>query len=137
MISIVADTNVFISAILAPYGNEYKLLRLAQQGKIRLISSELILQELKKVLHYDKFDFTEEEIAEYLFWARSISHLVNPNVSLQVVKDDPSDNKILEAAVSAKVNYLVSGDNHLLKIREYNGIKILNATSLLEQIHLS
>jgi len=48
------------------------------------------------------------------------------------VKEDPTDNKFIECAVEAKANYIVSGDRHLLKIKKYEGIKIIKTTEILE-----
>ena len=51
-----------------------------------------------------------------------------------MVKDDPDDNKILECAYAAKVDYIITQDNHLLKLKEFEGIKIINPGDLLKKI---
>jgi len=62
----------------------------------------------------------------------SIADFVNPSETLKVVLEDPEDNRILECAVEAKANYVISGDLHLLKLRRYLYIEILNAAEFLE-----
>ncbi|MBS3905491.1 MAG: putative toxin-antitoxin system toxin component, PIN family [Syntrophaceae bacterium] len=63
-----------------------------------------------------------------------ISDFVNPSKTLSVVSEDAEDNRILECALEAKANYIVTGDIHLLKLGGYRDIKILNAVAFLEEI---
>jgi len=51
-----------------------------------------------------------------------------------VIKDDPEDNKFIEAAVDQAADLIVSGDQHLLKLREYQGIKIITPAEFLKQM---
>ncbi|GJQ50981.1 MAG: hypothetical protein HKUEN01_33670 [Candidatus Kuenenia stuttgartiensis] len=63
-----------------------------------------------------------------------IQTLIEPNIVLDVIKEEPEDNKkALECSVSAKAKYIISGDNHLLSLRFYKGIIILNAMDFLKQ----
>lgn len=50
------------------------------------------------------------------------------------ITEDLEDNKILEAASEAKADYIISGDKHLLKLKEFKGIKIVKAKEFLEFI---
>jgi predicted nucleic acid-binding protein len=50
------------------------------------------------------------------------------------VLEDPEDNRILECAVEAEANYIVSGDSHLLKLSRYRNIEVLNAVGFLEKL---
>jgi len=49
------------------------------------------------------------------------------------IEEDPDDNKILEAALEAKADYIISGDRHLLKLKVFRGIKIAKARQFLEK----
>jgi len=50
---------------------------------------------------------------------------VSPKEKFAVIKDDPKDNKLLECAVAGKANFLISGDKHLLSLKEFQGVKII------------
>jgi hypothetical protein len=60
------------------------------------------------------------------------SKQVKPTIKLQEVKDDPDDDKFLECAVTAKVDYIISGDPHLLNIKEFRSIKIVSPAQFLK-----
>lgn len=57
----------------------------------------------------------------------SISTILNPEEKLDVIKDNPYDNKFLECALASNADYIVSGDSHLLNLKEFRGIKITNS----------
>ncbi|MEI7961554.1 MAG: putative toxin-antitoxin system toxin component, PIN family [archaeon] len=58
--------------------------------------------------------------------------LVNPREKVFAVVEDPDDNKVLEVAIEANVDFIVSGDKHLLKLKEFRGINILTAKDFLD-----
>lgn len=60
--------------------------------------------------------------------------IIEPKTKITEIREDPEDNKILEAALEAKADYIVSGDWHLLKLKEFKGIKIMKARQFLEEI---
>ena len=64
----------------------------------------------------------------------SISTIIETKTKLNLIKDDPKDNIILEAALDAKVNYIVSYDKHLINMIEFNKIKIMTARDFLKII---
>ena len=64
----------------------------------------------------------------------AIADFVNPSETLNVVSEDPEDNRILECAVEAGANYVISGDSHLLKLIRYQNIEILNPLGFLEKL---
>ncbi len=57
---------------------------------------------------------------------------MEPNITLNIIKEDPADDRILECAVEGEAEYLVSGNKHLLNLKEFQGIKILTAKLMLE-----
>ncbi|MAG47590.1 putative toxin-antitoxin system toxin component, PIN family [archaeon] len=133
MLRITVDTNTLISATISK-GNEYELLKLVKIGRVKLILSLQILKEFKEVMSRPKFGYPRSVINNVLKNIFSISEIVFPKEKLNVIKDDPSDNMVLECALSGKVDYLISGDNHLLKIKEYKGIKIVRTLEILNLI---
>ena len=122
---IVFDTNVIISGLGWP-GRERELLLMAASDRFELILSYEILKELIGVLQRDKFrELDSKKILRFINILIEISTVVVPIKRYKIVSDDPDDNIILDCAVEAKVDYIVSGDSHLLKLKEFKGIKIL------------
>ena len=126
---VVADTNILVSAL--QFGGKPKqLLDLAVDGQIDLVTSEAILAEAVRVLR-DKFYRTPEWLAEADQQLRVIARLVKPTESLQVIEADPTDDRILDCAVAAAADVLVSGDTHLLSVGSFRGILIQRVAEFL------
>jgi predicted nucleic acid-binding protein len=79
-----------------------------------------------------KFDWPEEDIAEVQRQIERFAQKVTPKTLLDVVKDDPDDNRILECASAAGSDYIVSGDKDLLRLGTYDSMRILNVSDFLE-----
>jgi len=133
VLKVVLDTNVLISAILFG-GKPRQILEKAIRGEIRLCLSEPILEELKGVLQRPKFNYSPEMIQVILTELSGISDFVNVSKMIDVVVEDPEDNRILECTVEAKANYIVTGDSHLLKLSRYQNIEIVNTVAFLEKL---
>lgn len=131
---ITVDTNVLISSSFW-LGNSNKIIEMAENCKIELILSQDIIDEFVRVLGYDeikdKVREKELEIRRSVEKLISISKIVFPSNTFDVMKDDPKDNIILECASEGMVDYIISYDNHLLKIKEFEGIKILTPEEFL------
>ena len=125
---IVLDTNVLISAILFG-GPPRDVLKLVIGGTVGCSLSLAILDELRDVLQRPKFKFSSEQAFNVLEELHASCNIINPMVRINVITEDPDDNKILECAVEAKSTYIVSGDRHLLALIEFRGIKILTPTA--------
>lgn len=131
MIRVVADTNIYISAILFG-GKPEEIRKLARQGTIELLVSETILAEIAGVLKR-KFDWSDWQISEVIKDIRSITTLITPVSSLSVIKEDEPDNRVLECAAEGKAQYIVTGDEHHLQpLKEFRRITILNSAQFLE-----
>jgi putative PIN family toxin of toxin-antitoxin system len=107
-----------------------QILNLARAGLIRLDVSDAILQEFGGVLR-DKFLWPEDAIADAQREIRSFANHVTPAEALTVVPADPDDDRILECAVAARSDYLITGDKHLLNLRSYLTTQITNASDFL------
>ncbi len=64
----------------------------------------------------------------------SFAALVTPHIELEIVKRDPDDNRILECAQASHSDYLVTGDNHLLELKQYAACRILKPAEFLELV---
>ena len=127
---VVLDTNIYISAILFG-GNCEEILRLAEQGAFEIVISREIISEIEDVLK-DKFKWSRQQISETISFIKAIATIIKPHMTIDAVKNDPSDNKVIECAVSSQAAYIVTGDRkHLLCIRKYKGIRIIDAAEFL------
>ena len=126
MMRVVLDANVLISAVISSKGSPATILSYWREDKLELILSEAILQEVDRVMHYpriqERYRLSEELIEQFLLLLREGGILVEPE---EEVEADASDNRYLECALAGHSTYVVSGDRHLLDLREYRGIQIL------------
>jgi len=63
-----------------------------------------------------------------------VAQVASVKSRLQVIKEDPKDDMILETAYDGRAHVIVSGDSHLLALQDFRGIKILTVQSMLELI---
>ncbi|MDP1694679.1 MAG: putative toxin-antitoxin system toxin component, PIN family [Candidatus Woesearchaeota archaeon] len=124
MTTVTFDTNVLLSATLWDGSVSQKVLFDCIQRDVTIYSSSEIIAEYKKVLKRD-FDFTDEEIGELLEKTMAFLKLIEPSEKVDIVKNDPDDNKIIECAIASRSRCIITYDKELLKIKEYQGIKII------------
>lgn len=133
MLRIVFDSNVYISALLFD-GPPRQILEFAFNRKVVLIVSDDIINETAGKLR-EKFSWPEHRIQKFVRQTSRLAKLYKPKVKLSVVKDEP-DNRVLECAVAGKAHIIISGDDHLLKLKSYENIPIQKPkylTYLMEQ----
>ena len=128
-LKVVIDTNVYISAIFWN-GNPRKIIELGRDGKIEIYTSKDIIGEISDVL-MRKFKLESYDVERILIDFSSFTILVNPIQSLKIIKQDPDDDKFIECAVSCDADYIISGDRHLINLKEYKDIRILNPLEFL------
>lgn len=128
---VVLDTNVLVSAVHFG-GPPEELLLLANQGAIQLFISPFILNETSVVLK-EKLGWEKGRIKGLLKAVEGVAAVIEPETELTVIKNDAADNRILECAVDAKADFLVTGDKrHLLPLRHYKGIRIITPRQCLD-----
>ena len=132
---IVADTNVLISA-LGWKGSEHELISKCFKKEFTLCFSPQTIEEFKNVALRKKFDFTTKEIDEFIEALLLVSEIVFPQTKIEEIKEDSKDNQFLECAIEAKAEFIVSGDKHLLKLKQFNEVKVLNAKKFLEKTEI-
>ena len=138
LLKLVLDTNIIVSAFFWE-GNEAELLRKIEQGNADLYITIEIPKEVEEVIKRPKFNevmrkanLTPDQIMQKIVL---LSHLViAPKLNIKVCRDE-KDNKFLECAESAKADYLISGDEDLLSLKEYKGISIVRTSKILQLLN--
>ena len=135
MVRVVLDANPFVSALLKPNSNPAKILALVQADRVRLLMSEVIIAEIDAVLRYPKIMQRHGRDSEFLNLfmkrLRSVSLITEGQLKIDIIKDDPPDNKYLECAVEGGADYIISGDHHLTDLEYFQGIPIIPPQTFL------
>jgi putative PIN family toxin of toxin-antitoxin system len=129
---IVVDTNVFVSAIVAPRSIPRQAVDQVLDNGVLLFSAATIV-ELEEVLLRPKFDryVSREERAIFLSQLRASAEFV-PIVQLVRECRDAKDDKFLEVALNGRADVIITGDAHLLGMHPWRGIGILSPTTYLK-----
>lgn len=134
---VVADTNTVISGLLWR-GNPRRVLDAARSGTITLYTSLPLVAEIDEVLSRPKFAqrlalaavTPRELVVGYV----ALATMVQPLHIEPTIIDDPDDDEVLACAMAARADAIVSGDSHLLSLRQYAEISILTAAELLARL---
>ena len=128
---VVIDTNVLVSSFQNPDGHPKKIIDMWKNGDFILCISEAILFEYIDIL--GRLDIPKQKIKEMaeLFKMMAYVEMVSDTILIDIIKDDPHDNKFIECAVAANAQYIISGDKHLKTLKEYGSIKILSPGEFL------
>jgi putative PIN family toxin of toxin-antitoxin system len=131
---VVIDTNVVVSALLFG-GIPGKLIKLWKSGDIQPLASKEIIDEYLKVLAYPKFELSEEEI-KFLLYHEILPYFeaTEAKTTQVIIQNDPSDDKFIQCAMTGNARIVISGDEHLLALRSYQGIKILPPSQFLKDL---
>jgi putative PIN family toxin of toxin-antitoxin system len=132
ILRVLLDTNILVSAIISS-GNARELFKKGIDGRFTLVISEPILEELTTVMRRPKFKTTEEEVGRTTMALLQTAEIVAVASNLNIIKEDPDDNKILNAAFDGGADVIVTGDHHLLELKVYKGIKIITLSDALCQ----
>ena len=131
MLKVVIDTNVFISGVLTAGGSPSVLIKTWRRTRrYQLFVTEEIIQEVLRVMM--RLDVNADIITDWDKIIRKNTIQVVPTRKIEVIKEDPTDNKFLECAVESHADYIITGDRHLKKLSEFEGTKIVNAREFLD-----
>ena len=126
-LSVVFDTNIYISAAFKPASYSAKWVQHSQYYK--LFISPAIINEIEDKL-LNRFGFPREQINNFIADISASAHPVYPRRVLKNITEDDSDHRILECAVEAKAEMIITSDSDLLKLKEFEGIKIFHPSML-------
>jgi putative PIN family toxin of toxin-antitoxin system len=128
-VRVVFDTNIYVSALAIPGGNAEDAYLEAVRGTVELFTSVAILTETARVLQ-TKFDWTEDKVRQAIQDISQTATVLRPRPTLHILKDEP-DNRILECAIDAQANYVISGDRHLLALKRHADSTIISLADFL------
>lgn len=133
---IVIDTNVWVSGLLWR-GLPGNLLHLVETGQVKLYMDSAMLEELANVLSYDQLQPRLEElglsVAEIILYAASLATILEVPEGEQIVVADPDDDVFIRCAMAVDAVCIVSGDRHLLDLKEHAGIPIVTVREFLSE----
>ncbi len=132
---IVIDANLFASGLIKPDSNPGRILDLIERNQVELILSPPIIREIKRILLYPRLQKyhqkTAQEIDAYFEDVLMFAWIVEGEMTVDIIKDDPSDNKYLACAYEGEADYIISRDHHLLDIETYQRIAVVKAKAFL------
>lgn len=126
----VFDSNIFVSSITMPGGRADKAILTVAEGKAELVISKPIIHEVLGVLAR-KFDRNPEELARVAVFLSELGEVVSPRKKVKALSDDP-DSRVLECALTGQADVIVTGDQAMLALGQYEGIKIVSLKEFLE-----
>ena len=127
---VVFDTNIFISAFAIPGGRAEEVYLHAVRGTFELFTSVSILTETTNPLR-TKFEWSDDKVQRVLRSISKSATVLKTRPHLHILKDEP-DNRILECALLATADIIVTGDRHLLSLTRHRGISIVRLADFLE-----
>jgi putative PIN family toxin of toxin-antitoxin system len=131
-VRVVFDTNIYVSAFAIPGGRAEEAYLQAVQGAFDLFTSFAILTETANVLR-TKFDWSEERTRQLLRTISRTASILKPAHTLHLLADE-ADNRILECAIAAEADFIVTGDRHLLTLERHQDVSIITLADFLDRL---
>lgn len=136
-LSVVVDTNVFVSGLIVEKGLPHQLIKLLEEDLFIFIISQKMRDELEEVLHRVKFSafLSEGKLSKFFRMIDIISTVVSPHAIIKIEVRDPKDQIVLATALEGKADYLVTGDEDLLELKnnpKLGNLKIVTVKEFLK-----
>ena len=136
MYKVVLDSTVLASAFLTKAGVSAESLHKAKDGGFDMCLAEEILEEVQRaLLQYQKirkrYHYTDQAVIQFVQNLRIVAHLITGLPSIEVVNSDPNDNMVVACSLKARANYIVTRDNDLLSLKNYEDIKIVTPENFM------
>jgi putative PIN family toxin of toxin-antitoxin system len=130
-VKIVFDSNIYISAFVVPRSQAEKVIFKVIEKNVSLMISKEIISEVLRVLA-GKFKREKEALSRTAVYLSDVANIVKSNRKIKALKDEP-DNRILECAVAGRADLIVTDDKEMLRLKEFEGIRIISLKEYLEQ----
>jgi len=128
---VVLDTNVLVGAHFNPGSASNRILELCQRKKLVLLLTSHILKEFSLILRNIS---ARKNFRKRIDKIISQAILIKRAPRVNVVTEDPEDNKFLSCALAGKADYIITSDRHLLVLRKFRGIRIVKPVQFLSRI---
>ncbi len=109
-------------------------MKTAKKGVVEAYTSSYILAELERILLSSKFKLQRDDVSSFIGYFTALMHVIVPTSTVNVIPEDPSDNRIIECALEVEADLIVAGDRHLLALKEFKGIRVRTASDMLKLI---
>ena len=134
----VLDTNVYVSGTILSHGTPFEILEAWRRQAYVLITSEAIIAEIVRVLHYprirDRYAVSEQDVVRLVESLRADALVIPGDYEVSGISPDPDDDKFLACALEAQADCIVTGDPDLLDLGCYQGIDILKSREFWERL---
>jgi putative PIN family toxin of toxin-antitoxin system len=134
MLRVVFDTNVIVSAALYEKSLPALLLSLGLENKVRFFVSPALLNEYEAVLKRPRFKLGQRQITELMGNINRKALIVSPTKRLNILKTDEPDNRVLECAIKAKADFIITGNKRHFPFEEFKGSKIVTPREFINSI---
>ena len=135
MIRAVGDTNTLVSGLVSPLGAPAQITRHWKKGDFLLLTSPALLAELRRVLEYpriaDRLSWSGEERTQFVESLETLALVTAGALSLPGVTRDPKDDAVVACAVEGKAGFIVSGDQDLLVLGTFKGVRVVTPPEFL------
>ena len=134
MLRVVFDTNIVVSAVLYEKSLPALLVSLGLEDKVRFFVSPALLNEYEAVLKRPRFKLGQRQITQLMGKINRKASIVIPTKRLKVLKTDEPDNRILECAIKAKADFIITGNKRHFPFEEFKGSKIVTPREFINSI---
>jgi len=134
MLKVVFDTNVIVSAALKEQSLPALLLSLGLEAKVKFFVSTELINEYQKVLLRPRLKLNKKDCMELIERIQEKALMIHPKKTLSILKADEPDNRILECALEAKADFMITGNKKHFPFEQFKGTKIVSPREFL--IHL-
>jgi putative PIN family toxin of toxin-antitoxin system len=138
LVRAVLDTNVYVSGTILSRGTPYEILEAWRQQRFILVTSEAILTETERVLRYPhirkRYAVTAQDVARLAASLRADALVTPGDYEVSGISEDTDDDKFLACALEGQADCLVTGDPHLLNLKQYHGIAIITPREFWERL---
>ena len=134
MTRVVLDTNVIVSALISPFGNEAQVLGAVLSGRVAPCMTREILAEYMEVLARPKFGFSKPQIESLTEMLRARGLRCKPGI-IEVASPDPADMPFIVCAMASNAEFLVTGNKRHFPESFYGRARVVSAREMLDLLH--